>query len=585
MEGLPAELVLHIASFLEARDILPVQLTSKHLFKITRDNELWKRFCLDGSHSEAGRRRRDLLYGPPIPIQEPRVFELQRAVARSGNSNASKEAKVATTRAMASWDPTYSDEKVDWYGEYIARHAPLSMSWLEQPFREQSRLSEKLEMKGLGILNDHGESIVVAPLDDGSVCLWNIGHENSAPTVHDGRTMARSRPGLLSVNGSESSTSSTLPISTSPRAKTTYTSVVECVSVDKIRNKAYFAVQSGLNEVDLTTLQVSSYDRYPSSITALSEVRYPVPLSVGTSLSLHLHDPRLSNNGGSPMSCLGGRLDTHANAYTTDFHRLSAGDSSQTDYATLSPLSILHLNPSSTIYVAGRFPSILSYDRRYFPKLASTIHSGARLCSIASLPAPNHSTLAAVGEYNGKGSLELYPLASKSMASPSDTVPELTRNRTSASRSKLLSVTPHGTRVLFSDSDGKLKWVERDGSTLVRQWNINTFETSFNDSESTRSGIFNADPNEGDVARKLLPVSLGARSEVCVWTGEKIGVLGFREKPRFSFDVDEKDGSYTPEGSSDGESVDERDYGRMMRRALERQADEVRFVRGLGLGG
>lgn len=588
MERLPAELVLHIASFLEARDIVPIHLTSKHLFKITRDNELWKRLCLDDSQSEAARRRRDFLYGPPIPIQEPRVFELQRAVARSGNSNASQKAKAATARAMPSWDPTYPDEKIDWYGEYIARHAPLSVSWLEQPFSEQNGLREKLETRGLGLLKDHNDSIVVAPLDDGSVCLWNIGREDAAPT--DGRIMARSRPGLLSNNGPDGSTWQDLSTS---RAKMTSTGVVECVSVDRARNKAYFAVQSVLNEVDLTTLQISSQDRYPFPITTLSEAAHPVPLTVGTSLSLHLHDPRLGNNGGSPTSWISDRIDINANLSqdpqysSTDFHRLSSGDPSQTDYATLfhpSPLSILHLNPS-TIYVAGRFPSILNYDRRYFPKLTSTIHSGARLCSITSLPTPHHPTLAAAGEYNGKGSLELYPLESASILSASDAVPEPTRNRTSTSRSKLLSLTPHGTRLLFSDSDGKLKWVERDGSTLVRQWNINTFDTSVSDSESTRSGIFNADPEEGDVARKLLPVGPGARSEVCVWTGEKVGVLGFKDKPRFSFGVDRKDGTYTPDGSSDGEGIDERSYGRMMRRALERQADEVRFMRGLGLGG
>ena len=492
---------------------------------------------------------------------------------------------------MANWNPTYPNEKVDWYGEYIARHAPLSIGWLEQPFGEQNGLKEKLETRGLGLLKNHDDSMVVAPLDDGSVCFWNIGREDAAPNVQDGRIMARSRPGLLSVNEPDGSTPGNSKMS---RAKTTSTGAVECVSIDRTRNKAYFAVQSMLNEVDLTTLQISSYDRYPFSITALSEAAYPIPLTVGTSLSLHLHDPRLGNNGGSPTSWISDRVDTNANVSkdcrhsTTDFHRLSSGDPSQTDYATLShpaPLSILHLNPSSTIYVAGRFPSILTYDRRYFPKLASTIHSGARLCSIASLPTPYHPTLAAAGEYNGKGSLELYSLGSASIASPSDTIPKPTRNRTSASRSKLLSLTPHGTRLLFSDSDGKLKWVERDGSTLVRQWNINTFETSFGGSEGARSGIFNADPNEGDVARKLLPIGTGARSKVCVWTGEKIGVLGFKDKPSFSFGADGKDGTYTPEGSSDGESIDERDYGRMMRRALKRQADEVRFVRGLGLAG
>ena len=567
-------------------------MASKHLFKITRDNELWKRFCLDDSHSEAARRRRDFLYGPPIPIQEPRVFELQRAVARSGNSNASQKAEAATARAMASWDPTYPDEKVYWYEEYIARHAPLSISWLEQPFGEPNGLREKLETRGLGVFKDHDDSLVVAPLDDGSVCLWKIGCEDASPDFEDGRIVARSRPGLLSVNGPDTSQNPK-----KSRAKMASTGVVECVSVDRARNKAYFAVESGLNEVDLATFQISSYDRYPFAITALSEAAHPVPLTVGTSLSLHLHDPRLETNGGSPTSWISDGVDPNANVsqdprYSTiNFHRLSSVDTSRTECATLFhpyPLSILHLDLSHTIYVAGRFPSILNYDRRYFPKLHSTVHSGARLCSLASLPSPNHPTLAAAGEYNGKGSLELYPLDSTSIASPSDKIPEPTRNRTSASRSKLLSLTPHGTRLLFSDSDGQLKWVEREGSTLVRRWNINTFDkldTSVSDSEGAGSSIFNVEPNQGDVARKLLPVGTGARSEVCVWTGERVGVLGFRGKPRFSFGADGKDWTCTPEGSSDWESIDERDYGRMMRRALERQADEVRFVTGLGLGG
>ena len=484
-------------------------------------------------------------------------------------------------RAIAKWDPTYPDEKVDWYDEYIARHAPLSMSWLEQPFSKQNGLREKVETKGLGILKDHNDSsVVVAPLDDGSVCLWSIGREDAVPDSQDGRIMARSRSGLLSSNGPDCGTSQDLTIS---KAKMMNSGVVECVSVDGSRNKAYFAVQSALSEVDLTTLQISSLNRYPYPITALSEATYPVPLTVGTGFSLHLHDPRLGNNGGSPNSWIIDRVDSNTNL-SNDFHRLNSGDPLEADYATLfppSPLSILHLNPSSTIYVAGRFPSILTYDRRHFPKLTSTIHSGARLCSLVSLPNPTCSTLAAAGEYKGKGSLELYPLEPPPNAAPGDSLPEPKRNRTSASRSKLLSLTPHGTRLLFSDGDGKLKWVERDGSTLVRQWNINTFDTSLRDS----GGIFNTQPDEGDVALKLLPVGPGERSEVCVWTGEKIGVLGFKDKPRFSFGADGTDGTNTPEGSSDGESRDERDYERMMRRALQRQADEVRFVRGLGLNG
>jgi len=489
---------------------------------------------------------------------------------------------------MVCWDPTYPNEKVDWYSEYIARHASLSLSWLQQPFNGPNGTGEKLETRGLGLLKDNGQDIVVVPLDDGSVCLWNIGQDDTAPDPKDGQIMARSRSSLLSVNGPDG-TNWQNP--SNSRAKMTSTGVVECVSVDKARNKAYFAVQSGLNEVDLNTLQISSYDRYPFSISALSEATHPVPLTVGTTLSLHIHDPRVGNNGRrSSYTYFTESVDIEQpvdrSQTQNNFSRLHSSDpSSVLDYATLFqplPLSILHLNPSSTIYVAGRFPSILHYDRRFFPKLSSTIHSGGSLCSVTSLPTPNSPTLAAGGEYNGKGSLELYPLTTSSSSDATDDNHPI-RNRASASRSKILSLTSHGTRLLFSDSDGQLKWVERDGSTLVRRWNINTYSTCLTDTIPTQ-GIFNNDLKEGDVARKLLPVSSKEKSEVLLWTGEKIGMLGFKKKPRFVFDSGEDEEAQSVDDKEKVEGFDERDYGRMMRRALERQANEVRFVRGLGMG-
>ncbi|KAK4697549.1 hypothetical protein P7C71_g544, partial [Lecanoromycetidae sp. Uapishka_2] len=590
MDTLPAELILHISLFLDARDIIPLQLVSKHFLTITRDNGLWKELCFNDSHSEAARTRRHFLSATSLPVQEPRVFELQRAVARSTNSNgdikstlqkAYLNSKSIAGRAIASWDPTYPGEKVDWYREYIARDAPLSVSWLQQPHHTVNGSREKLETRGLGLSKNRGDDHVVAPLDDGSVCIWQLGQDDAIPQSSDGRIIARSRPNLLSANGPDGG-----PVPARSRARMISTGVVECVSVDQARNKAYFAAQSGLNEIDLSTLQISSYDRYPFSISALSESTYPVPLTVGTTLSLHIHDPRQSNNARlSSYSFATDRveIDPHLPS-SSDFYRIASGDSSQTDYATLfhpSPLSILHHNPSSMIYVAGRYPSILTYDRRSFPKLTSAIHSGARLCSLASLPTPEYPTVAAAGEYNGKGSLELYPLPTSTSIAPSENGREPTHNRTSASRSKLLSLTTHGARLLFSDSDGQLKSVERDGSTLVRRWNINTYST-VPDNLAATQGIFNNDLNEGDVARKLVPVSEKENSEVLLWTGEKIGVLGFRKNPRFMFDQEGEDNVVGTDAEK-GAAMEEKEYGRMMKRALEKQANEVRFVRGLGL--
>ena len=562
---------------LEAHNIIRLHLVSKRLSKITRDNELWKILCLTSSHSEAARKRREFLAGTLLLPQEPRVYELQRraaALARGAASAGEPERDDANiqepgreaqppkavserARAMANWDPSYPSEKVDWYGEYVARHAPLSISWLQHPVDGNHGSQDKREIRGLGLVKDHNDGIILAPLDDGSVCFWNIGRDDEIPTNKRGGIIARSKPGLLSVNGSESTRDP------SSKAKMTSTGVVECVSVDSVRNKAYFAVQSSLNEVDLSTLQITSHSRYPFSISALSRSSHPDPLTVGTTLSLHLHDPRFSTY---ILPCNSTRLESPTQ--TNDFHRLLSDDLPP-PYAPLfhpNPLSILHL-PDYAIHIAGRFPSILTYDRRFFPTLQRTTHSGARLCSLASLP----STLVAAGEYNGKGSLELYPLPpSSSSTTTADPNPQPYRNRTSASRSKLLSLTTHGTRLLFSDSDGALTWVERDGSTLVRRWNINP-STNIPQSPS----LFSA-TDTADVARKLLPISNSGsawsnREEIALWTGEKIGILGFRAATRFE---------WTERVEKEGE---EELWAGRMRRALEREAAGVRWIRGLGL--
>lgn len=155
----------------------------------------------------------------------------------------------------------------------------------------------------------------------------------------------------------------------------------------------------GLVEVDLETLSVISHERFPFSITALSEAKYPIPLTVGTNLSLYLHDPRARRLSGPPDTGTD-RVDS----YNAAFSSLGSQKSKSLDFRALlnpepnplhhpGPLSILHLpspgsewNGNGDIYVAGRFPSVLNYDRRFFPKLRGTLHSGARLCSMASLP-------------------------------------------------------------------------------------------------------------------------------------------------------------------------------------------------------
>jgi len=397
---------------------------------------------------------------------------------------------------------------------------------------------------------------------------------------------------------------------------------------------------AGLAEVDLETLSTISYKKFPSSITALSKVKHPVPITVGTNLNLYLHDPRVHRSlEHSTASVVGfDSFDTKFGRYNISasfsFHGSNSFPSilnpdPSPDFTPLyqpGPLSILHM-PSSgedwdgngDIYVAGRFPSILNYDRRYFPKLCGTIHSGARLCSMAlllyffmsmekdlmrrgelsieqvwsakTLPG---KTLIACGEYNGKGSLEMYglsPLPRLSIVSSDSSAGRLQnstmKNRQTSSSSKLLSVSNHGTRLVVSDGGGNLRWLERDGFTETRRWNI-----AHGSAEAPR-GIFGTlgdsymGPGSGDIARKILHTHTGQaekpvnEDDLVLWTGDKIGLLSFSSKPGITAESFEESAKTEEEAHQERE---ERTYGQTMRRALERQANDVRFVRGLGLG-
>jgi hypothetical protein len=381
----------------------------------------------------------------------------------------------------------------------------------------------------------------------------------------------------------------------------------------------------GLVEVDLETLSTVRHERFPFSITALSEAKFPTPLTVGTNLSLHLHDSRSKSSAGMILADVE-RIDS-ANARTVSRRNPGSQNFRGTrkpeltpDYTHLyqpGPLSILHLpifgdelSGSGEIYVAGRFPSILNYERRTFPKLRGTIHSGARLCSMTSLPYPFSlmdkdlarrgelsidqvleakarpgKTLIACGEYNSKGSLEMYGLSPyperKPISSGSTTGGTLqnspAKNRQTSSSSKLLSVSNHGTQIVISDGGGNLKWMERDGFTEARRWN------TADGSVDAPRGIFGTlgdsymDPGSGDIIIKVLETN----GELILWTGEKIGLLSFSSKPGFTAESFEQTVKTAEEAHLERE---ERVYSKTMRRALEHQANEVRYVKGLGIG-
>lgn len=618
MDRLPDEVVLDILSYLEVEAIVRFQHVASRYLALGRDNALWKLECFNHSRAEALRRRQQLLN-----VQDSRLAELRNAVTalpgpdltawdvaqlrgsqhpRSA-SDAESEARIQRSRALANWEPAYPSEHLGYYEEYIHQHAQIGVGWLDLHKAHITDKEQLREATGVGAVSssvDGSVSHVVAPMDDGSICIWDVSARSTTYSGGKGNIVVQGASGLLTGRSPEATSESHIIM--------TETGAVECVSVDSTTKKGYFAVQNRLIEVDLNTLQVASTKQYPFPITALSEAKDKTPVTVGTNWTIHLHDPR-DPAFGAPSNAegelIGGSAYSHA------------------PLAQPGPLSILHESglgvDDSSVWVAGRFTSMLNYDRRFFPRLRGTIHSGARIASLSSLPFPlvpqsldllRHpeatissltearsrpgTTILAAAEYKGKGSLELHGLPRV----------QPYQNRQTASASKLLSVAPHGGRIVFSDGDGNLKWVERDGFSHVRTFNINDVSASGVETDATSYGIWSSTasemPGQGDIVQKIVPThpvaasatgsTLSAnrsdvnQSNLLLWTGDgRLGILGFghnnplgEEGPA---DVEGQPRSAEERAKEDAE----RQYGMAMRRALERNADEVRFVRGLGM--
>lgn len=388
------------------------------------------------------------------------------------------------------------------------------------------------------------------------------------------------------------------------------------------RNETFTTNQTCLDliEVDLKRLVVVGCESFPWSITALSAADASAPLTVGTNNGIHLHDfrSRTASWTDGPERLDGfegiGSQELYDRALKSLFD-----DKPLPPYAPLAhpaPLSILHMQRPGTeadiadeIYVAGRFPSVLLYDRRMFPSIKGSIHSGARLSSLASLPCPfssldselrregqmsieqvetskdtphNGRTLLAFGEYKTKGSLEMYglqPCPRLPTSPPGGLSHSVFKNRQCSADSKILYGTTQGTRLVFSDGSGWIKWFERDGCTEVRRERIGHCE------HAQGPSLFGNMPGADDIARKLIaaqeqPTGKVNDNDLLFWTGENLGMVTFTSSPAFTPEEFEQDARSAAELEKENE---ERVYSESMRRALERQADDVRFVRNLGL--
>ncbi|KAL9067275.1 MAG: hypothetical protein Q9157_006862, partial [Trypethelium eluteriae] len=289
IQSMPHDIFQHQAiKVLEPFDIVRCQSVSRRFWTLTRDNNLWKTICFEDSRAGALRRRQEL-----VSSLDERLAMLRQAVnSISGESgtvhdggapNAEMSAHGIRARermrALANWDPSYPNEKIDFYQEYIHRHAPITMNWLQTVSDITGGGNEPREATGIGLLREDGEygaEKAVAPLDDGSICIFDISPWSGHGPKSQGRMTGRSDSGLLTSPPTNLDKDSAREHS---KTMMTETGAVECVSIDSIQRKGFFAVQNALNEVDLNTMQVVSRNRFPFPITALSEARPSIPLT------------------------------------------------------------------------------------------------------------------------------------------------------------------------------------------------------------------------------------------------------------------------------------------------------------------
>lgn len=203
---------------------------------------MWKTQCFDESSFLAQYHRRQ---------QRIAWYNEQRPTASASQDDPVKPLtsfnelanfrRKERVRIMENWDPSFPGENINWYDEFIQRTAPVAVNWLQQPSMRDGSERTYIEARGVALYRPDGagsdphqlETIfAVSPLDDGSVCLWDI----TGAKGRKGAVYAKSRPGILFIDGPSADNSS--------RSKRIDSGFTECVSVDHKLHLAFFAVQS-----------------------------------------------------------------------------------------------------------------------------------------------------------------------------------------------------------------------------------------------------------------------------------------------------------------------------------------------------
>lgn len=267
-----ANLVSRRVIDLDEKTITTLQLVSQHFRTICRDDRFWKSRCFDESVFLLNFRYRQTLLqsqidrakavakqwsappegelaptGPPAAADAAPPGPPAHARTRALGQKLRDLRAIGDAQLRANWDPSYPGEPVSWYDEYIQRYGPVVTNWFQSPHRAGAAGGLLNEVRGLALYTPGGarESgpgplFAVSPLEDGTVCLFDV----NGTQVRRGEILGRSKPGLLY----------SWDPANSRRTSRINSGVTECVSVDNRANRAFFAVQSRKSRRPLSEL-------------------------------------------------------------------------------------------------------------------------------------------------------------------------------------------------------------------------------------------------------------------------------------------------------------------------------------------
>ncbi|KAK9240831.1 hypothetical protein V1525DRAFT_441740 [Lipomyces kononenkoae] len=407
LTALPSEILTFIFQFLQPHDLYCLFLVSRYINFIASSANVWQRLTVQSgfSDSEDYLTRYAFLHAP---------FRI-RGLHKSRKSIVEYAEELSESDSISEPCTAVPSDKRFILG---SRSSLASTPHDVQSVDSQGSFS----IYSVDIL-DASVGMVIGTADDCTVRIWDV--RDTARGTSFAQTRNNELDGVSVSN----------------------------LKVDKVGQRIWISADNVIQEWDCNTLQKISQTVFDKPISTISPNSNDVAQSVfvTTPGSLHLLDTRL------PISTV-----------HTSFVPTIGG--SQPAVVPGYPLCILASSFSpKTVSVAGRFPSVLTYDSRNFPTILNSAYSGAHsLCAMSVLP--NNRGIVVAGEYNGRGTLEFYG----NIFSPS-TACNTTRwvNRYTAARSSLLSLCqPSWTSelILAGSADGAIRCFDasRDG-TYIRE--------------------------------------------------------------------------------------------------------------------